>query len=335
MLNFTSDKDKINSLAPENSAPAAADAAPVSAAGFSEADYLSCSLCPRRCSVNRYEARGFCGAGTELRIARAALHHWEEPCLSGTGGSGAVFFSGCTLHCCFCQNAPISSGNFGKDISVRQLADIFLRLEAEGAENIDLITPTHFLPGIMKALDLVKHRLRIPVVMNCGGYERAETLRKLEGYIDIYLPDLKYKSSALSKKYSAAADYFEQAVPAILEMIRQTGVPDLQVPAPGQTLKKGVIVRHMVLPSCRKDSIGLMQALSDCFPTHHWLLSLMSQYTPFYKASEFSEINRRLTSFEYDSVLKEALQLDLRGYMQEKSSAKEEYTPPFDLEGVN
>ena len=301
---------------------------------FSDADYQTCLLCPRRCGVDRFHTRGFCGSGTSIRIARAALHHWEEPCLVGTGGSGAVFFSGCTLRCCFCQNYPISRENFGKDISVRQLADIFLRLEDEGAENIDLITPTHFLPGITQALDLVKHRLRIPVMMNCGGYENAETIRRLSGYVDIYLPDLKYKSTVLSKKYSGAGDYFEQAIPAITEMIRQTGIPDLAVPKPGAALKRGVIIRHLVLPSCRKDSIELMQELADRLPAHQWLLSLMSQYTPFGRASAFPEINRRLTSFEYDSVLKEALRLDLRGYMQEKSSAKEEYTPPFDLEGV-
>ena len=303
-------------------------------ASFSDADYRACLLCPRRCGVDRFLAHGFCGAGTALRIARAALHHWEEPCLVGKGGSGAIFFSGCTLRCCFCQNYPISRENFGKDISVRQLADIFLRLEDEGAENIDLITPTHFLPGIVRALDLVKHRLHIPVMMNCGGYENAETIRRLSGYIDIYLPDLKYKDAALSKKYSAAADYFETAVPAIQEMISQTGVSDLNVPAPGTALKRGVIIRHLVLPSCRKDSIALMQEMARCFPAHKWLLSLMSQYTPFGKASAFPEISRRLTSFEYDSVLKEALRLGLRGYMQEKSSAREEYTPPFDLEGV-
>ena len=301
---------------------------------FSDADYRACQLCPRRCGIDRFRARGFCGAGTELRIARAALHHWEEPCLVGNGGSGAVFFSGCTLRCCFCQNFPISRENFGKEVSVRQLADIFLRLEAEGAENIDLITPTHFLPGIARALELVKHRLRIPVMMNCGGYERADIIRRLDGCIDIYLPDLKYKSPELSRKYSAAGDYFEQAIPAIQEMIRQVGSPDLQVPPPGIVLKKGVIIRHLVLPSCRKDSIALLQEMAEHFPAHQWLLSLMSQYTPFGRASAFPEIDRRLTSFEYDSVLKEALRLDLRGYMQEKSSAREEYTPPFDLKGV-
>lgn len=297
-------------------------------------DYRCCRLCPRRCGADRYWKPGFCGMGTAPVLARAALHFWEEPCISGRGGSGAVFFSGCTLRCVYCQNYRLSHQGFGKAITNQQLSDIFLRLAAEGAENINLVTPTHFLPDVIRALDRVRHRLSIPVVMNCGGYERPETIRRLSGYVDVYLPDLKYKSPALSEAYSKAPDYFQQASEAIQEMVRQAGVPDLEVPPEGETLKKGVIIRHMVLPSARKDSLALLSWIKEALPEHHFLLSLMSQYTPFYRAKEFHEIDRRVTSFEYDSVLKKALELDLRGYMQERTSAREEYTPPFDLTGV-
>lgn len=302
---------------------------------LTEEAYRACRLCPRQCGVNRYEARGFCGAGTEIRAARAALHFWEEPCLVGTGGSGAVFFSGCTLRCCFCQNAGISWEGFGRDISPKKLSDIFLRLQDQGAVNIDLITPTQFLPGILRALDLAKHRLSIPVVMNCGGFERKETIEALSGYIDIYLPDLKYRSAALSERYSSAPAYFETAIPAIQEMIRQTGGKELDVPPEGECLTRGVIIRHLVLPGARKDSIALLQEMDRQLPKHRFLLSLMSQYTPFYRAASFPELSRRLTSFEYDSVLREALRLDFRGYLQERTSAKEEYTPDFDLTGLD
>lgn len=297
-------------------------------------EYENCRLCPRGCGVNRYERTGFCGMGAELRVARAALHFWEEPCISGKRGSGAVFFSGCVLRCCYCQNYEISSGGFGRELSVRQLADVFLRLADEGAENINLVTPTQFLPGILRALDLIRHRLSVPVVLNCGGYERAETIRGLRGYVDIYLPDLKYKSSALSRAYSGAADYFPRAMEAIAEMVDQCGTADADVPPEGETLRRGVIVRHMVLPSCRKDSIALLQEMDRSLPKHRYLLSLMSQYTPCYRAKTLKELNRRLTSYEYGTVLREAQRLAFRGYMQEKSSAKEEYTPPFDLTGL-
>ncbi len=299
-------------------------------------EYDSCELCPRRCRVNRNQGeRGFCRAGADIRAARAALHMWEEPCISGSGGSGTVFFSGCTLRCCYCQNYDISAEGKGKDISPARLAEIFLELQEKGAENISLVTADHFLPGIIRALDLVKHRLLIPVVYNCGGYERIETLERLEDYVDIYLPDLKYYSPELSKKYSGAEDYFAVAMEAISCMIEQKGEENMKTPPQGETLKKGVIVRHMVLPSHRDDSIKLLKYMAKELPRGKYLISLMSQYTPFYKACEHREINRRVTSFEYDSVVKEAVRLGLtEGYMQERSSAKEEYTPPFDLEGI-
>ena len=298
--------------------------------------YSECRLCPRKCGVDRYTAAGFCGAGVFPRIARAALHMWEEPVLSAAGGSGAVFFSGCTLSCIFCQNHKISAGGFGREISIRALADTFLRLQEEGAQNIDLITASHYLPSVIAALELVKHRLSIPVVYNCGGYENIEALKLLDGYIDIYLPDIKYYSDELAVRYSAAPHYFETAIGAVGEMIRQVGVPVYKA-ASAPELARGVIIRHMVLPSHRDDSIRLLNAISEQLDVGSFLISIMSQYTPFYKAlteEKYKEVSRRLTSFEYDSVIREALKLGMNGFMQEKSSAREEYTPSFNLEGV-
>ncbi|MDO4960782.1 MAG: radical SAM protein [Eubacteriales bacterium] len=296
--------------------------------------YSNCTLCPRVCQVNRYERAGFCGAGTKIKLARAALHLWEEPCLSGSAGSGAVFFSNCTLKCIFCQNSDISSGGFGKEISVDRLSDIFLELQDKGAANIDLITGTHYVPSIIAALDKVKHRIMIPVVFNCGGYESLDTLRLLDGYIDIYLPDLKYYDDETAVRLSAAPGYFAAALGAIGEMIRQTGSPVFSADNDDGLLKKGVIIRHMVIPGMRKDSISLLDRLAETISTDRYIISLMSQYTPFYKAKDIPGINRRITSFEYDSVVDHAFKLGMKGFMQERSSAKEEYTPPFDLEGV-
>ena len=295
-------------------------------------DFNNCHLCPRNCGINRNISVGFCGCGSTLKAARAALHHWEEPCISGTRGSGAVFFSGCTLKCCFCQNHLISQGTLGKELSPKRLEEIFLSLQEQGAHNIDLITATQFLPQILPALDLVKHKLHIPVIYNCGGYEKIETLALLKDYIDIYLPDLKYFDSSLSWRYSKAKNYFEIASEAIPYMIEQTG--ELRYDAQG-ILQKGVIIRHMVLPGGKEDSIQLLHWIKENLPKGKYLLSLLSQYTPFYKSSDYPEINRRITTYEYNKVLDTAISLGLtQGFMQEKSSAKEEYTPPFDLEGI-
>ena len=301
--------------------------------------YFGCTLCPRKCGVNRYETEGFCHAGVLPKIARAALHMWEEPILSASGGSGAVFFSNCTLRCVFCQNHDISAEGFGKEISVRELSDVFLRLQDEGAQNIDLITASHYLPSVIEALDIVKHKLNIPVVYNCGGYENVDTVRMLKGYVDIYLPDIKYYSDELAVRFSAAPHYFETAIMAVKEMIAQTGVPIIEKSSATnvQSMKSGVIIRHMVLPKHRDDSIAMLNAIASVFDPDSFLISLMSQYTPFYKVlsdSSYKDINRRITSYEYDTVVKEALRLSLNGFMQEKSSAKEEYTPSFKLEGV-
>ena len=297
-------------------------------------NYDSCTLCPRMCRADRIHSRGFCGADSTVKIARAALHPWEEPCISGKNGSGTVFFSGCTLKCVFCQNHELSHENFGKEISVNRLAEIFLELQNQGAHNINLVTATQYLPSIKEALDLVRTDLHIPVVYNCGGYERSETLREFSDYIDIYLPDLKYYDNGLSEKYSSARDYFQTASKAIDEMIRLTGGLTWNSEDP-TLLQKGVIIRHMVLPGAKNDSIRLLHWIKDTLPEGQFMVSLMSQYTPFYKSHLYPEINRRITSYEYQKVLDAAIDLGLmHGYMQEKSSAKEEYTPPFDLSGV-
>ena len=287
-----------------------------------ETAYECCELCPRRCRVNRYEKKGFCGAGTEIRAAKAMIHLWEEPVLGER--SGAVFFSNCTLKCVYCQNFRISHEGFGKVLTPRELSDAFLRLQDEGAQNIDLVTPAHYLPGILKALELCKPKLSVPVVYNCGGYERAEILKLLEGYVDIWLPDVKYFSDEMAFRYSSAKDAFRVSCEALAEMIRQKKAGS----------SKEVIVRHMVLPGGKDDSVKLLLRLAERFGTEDFLLSLMSQYTPFYKASEYPEINRRLTSYEYDRVLRTAVELGFSGFMQERTSAKEEYTPEFDLGGL-
>lgn len=291
-----------------------------------------CNLCPRKCGVDRSKNRGFCNCGNTVKVARAALHFWEEPCLSGKNGSGAVFFSGCTLKCCYCQNYKISGGGFGKEIDEKRLAEIFLELQEKGANNINLITATQYLPQVLSALDAAKPRLQIPVVYNCGGYENVETVSALKGYVDIFLPDFKYCSSELSLNYSRAEDYFEVASKAIKEMVSVAG--GIKFDADG-IMQKGVIIRHLVIPGARRDSFKILDWISKNLPKDKFVLSLMSQFTPAVKSEKYKQLNRRITTLEYNSVVDEALRLGLsNGFMQEKSSAKEEYTPSFDLEGV-
>ena len=287
-----------------------------------------CILCPRQCGVDRTERVGYCGSGSLPKVARAAKHHWEEPCISGTEGSGTVFFSGCTLGCVFCQNREISRGGTGREVTVEHLADIFKRLEGQGVHNLNLVTPTHFTPHILQALELSKPT--VPVVMNCGGYERVETLRQWEGKVQVYLPDLKYFSPELSAKYSAAPDYFAVASKAIMEMHRQQP----QLVWEGDLLKSGLIIRHLVLPGCMKDSLKVLDFLDKNLPKDSFLLSLMSQYTPTENCKQFPEINRRVTTYEYRKVADRAAELGFSGFAQDRRSAKEEYTPPFNLEGV-
>ena len=298
-----------------------------------------CTLCPRACGANRAAgAVGVCGAGNTLRVARAALHHWEEPCLSGdpeaATGSGTVFFSGCTLRCCYCQNFPISQQGVGKEISAARLAEIFLELQQGGAKNINLVTATQFLPWVTEALDTARARgLRLPIVYNTGGYETVETVQALSGYVDIWLADFKYASSAVSTELSAAADYPAVAEAALRQMLLQTGAPVYD--ADGY-LQRGVIVRHLALPGHTQDSLAVLQALARLREetATPFVPSLMSQFTPFYHAADHG-LGRRITSYEYRKVIDEAVRLGLTdGYMQQKSSAREEYTPPFDLQGV-
>lgn len=355
-----------------NKTPAASALAPL------YSDREGCRLCPRLCGVRREDLPGFCGCPASIRAARAALHPWEEPCISGVHGSGTVFFTGCTLRCRFCQNYQISSTPAGKSLTVPDLAAIFLDLQRQGAHNINLVTATQYLPWILAALDLVRGRLTIPVVYNCGGYERVETVRVLRDYVDIWLPDLKYFDPALSREFSRADDYFAVASAAIRQMVAQTGRPLLQtyteniesagndasvnnagtfknddpvnnagatkndhpVSSAGASedvhlMVRGVIIRHLVLPGHRDDSIRLLRWLASELPPHSFYLSLMSQYTPYRTDPAFPELNRRVTTYEYQKVVDAALNLGLDlGFMQKKSSAREEYTPPFDLEGL-
>lgn len=291
-----------------------------------------CTLCPRRCGADRTQTRGLCGGGASPRLARAALHFWEEPCISGTQGSGTVFFSGCTLGCCFCQNGPISARNFGQDISTQRLAEIFLELQAQGAHNINLVTASQYIPWIIEALQMVKPQLHIPIVYNSGGYETVETLQLLEGWVDIYLPDFKYVSAQKAERYSRAADYFPVASAALLEMFRQVGPTVLDEDG---LLQKGLVVRHLVLPGSWQDSVQVLDWLAEHLPLNQIQISMMSQYTPAWESHKYKELTRRVSSLEYNHVLTHMEALGIRqGYTQQRTSAQEEYTPPFDLQGV-
>lgn len=298
-----------------------------------------CTLCPRTCGADRAAGkRGVCGAADQLLVARAALHHWEEPCLSGDPnaptGSGTVFFTGCALGCCYCQNYAISQRGLGKAIDENRLAEIFLELQEKGAQNINLVTATQWLPWVTAALDEARRRgLRLPVVYNTGGYETLETVEALKSYVDIWLTDYKYASPALAQELSRARDYPAVADAALCRMLRQTGAP---VFGDDGYLRRGVIVRHLALPGHVNDSLAVLRRLAQIRKETGipFLTSLMSQFTPFYHAEEHG-LGRRITTYEYRKVVEEAIALGLtEGYMQEKSSAREEYTPPFDLEGV-
>lgn len=289
---------------------------------------MICTLCPRNCNIDRKNSAGFCGATEIVRVAKADVFEWEEPCISGTNGSGAIFFSGCNLKCCFCQNYEISSGFFGKDISVKRLAEIFKELEQKGVHNINLVSPSHYALQIIEALKIYKPK--IPIVWNSNGYEKVETIKLLEPFVDIFLVDLKFFDKNLSAKYCKANDYFQKASAVINEMTNSK--PKLIYK--NDILQNGVIIRHLVMPNCTKDSINILDWLSKNIKTE-FLLSLMGQYTPYHKAQEHPEINRKLKPIEYKIVIEKAKELGLtNGYIQELESSDEKYIPIWDLKGV-
>ncbi|MDY3224548.1 MAG: 4Fe-4S cluster-binding domain-containing protein [Candidatus Faecousia sp.] len=284
-------------------------------------DYFKCELCPRRCGIDRTAGKvGFCGCPGTALVAKQMIHLWEEPALAGSGGSGAVFFGGCTLGCKYCQNAAISSDPVGAPTDSEELRQIFEDLIAQGAENIDLVTPTQFLPTILPALT---PKLPIPVVYNCGGYERAEILRQLEGLVDIYLPDLKYADASLAAQLSGAADYFPVATGAIREMVRQTGAPVWQ----GDRLLRGTIIRHLILPGQVENSLRVLDWIGETFAPGQVLVSLMRQYTPM--GGLDAPFDRRVTQEEYEAVLSWMYLNHLEGFTQEADSADRGFIPDF------
>lgn len=299
-----------------------------------ENKYL-CSDCPRACRADREVKHGFCGVSDGVYVSRAALHMWEEPPVSGIRGSGTIFFAGCNLRCVFCQNKKISRGGAGRLFSEDNLIKAMYSLRDEGAHNINLVTPTHYTRVLARVLERVKPSLGIPVVWNSGGYESVESLKMLDGLVDVYLPDLKYFSPELSARYSAAPDYFEVAKRAIAEMYRQTGSAVFETEEidgrETELIKRGVIVRHLLLPGGRKDSIRILEELATLIPTGGVRLSLMRQFTPdFVDGEKFPELKRRITSFEYDSVLKKASELGFDGYTQGAEAASAAFTPDFE-----
>lgn len=286
-------------------------------------------MCPRGCAVDRSAGeRGFCGVTNEYVIGSADLHFYEEPCISGTRGSGAIFFSGCNLRCVFCQNRDISREIYGKKYTDNELISKMLELQERGAHNINLVTATPYSLFIAKTLEKAKKDLKIPIVYNCGGYESIESLRALDGLVDIYLPDFKYFDDALAKGYSSAPNYATTASEALVEMHRQVGKLTLDE---NEIATRGLIVRHLVLPACREDSRAVLKYISEILPTEDVTLSLMRQYTPdFANENAPKNLKRRLTSFEYEDVLNYALTLGFDGFSQDKDSAKKDFTPKFD-----
>ncbi|MCR5607859.1 MAG: radical SAM protein [Lachnospiraceae bacterium] len=290
--------------------------------------YNNCKLCPRNCGIDRRFNKGYCGQSHELRCARASLHMWEEPCISGKTGSGTVFFCGCSMKCVFCQNHEISGSNYGKVIDVNRLVDIFFELKDKGAKNINLVTPTHFVPTIARALNIAKGRnLNIPVVYNTSSFEHVETLKMLDGLVDIYLPDLKYMDDAIAIRYSHAPKYFEYAKKAIEEMVRQKSYIEWNE---GQDLlKSGVVVRHMILPGHTKDSMNIIKYLYETYKDSIFI-SIMNQYTPVTDLSEYKEIDRRITKREYNKVVDYAINLGVvNGFIQGDKTAQDSFIPDF------
>lgn len=287
-----------------------------------------CNQCPRKCNIDRDSKTGICGVNSEYKIARAALHYWEEPCISGEKGSGTVFFSGCSLKCVFCQNSVISDGCFGKEISEERLIEIFKELEDSGADNINLVSPTQY--AMQLADTLSKYKPGIPVVYNTGGYDNVESLKALDGLIDIYLTDMKYVSPSVSKKYSRAENYFEVCSKAVLEMRRQQPEDIFE----NGLMKKGMIIRHLVLPGNISQGMKMLDWVDENL-SNQTIISLMGQYMPCAKAADYPTINRKISKREYDTVILHAEKLGFENvYIQELDSSSQEYIPDFDLTGV-
>lgn len=291
-----------------------------------------CNICPRKCNIDRTIYKGYCGMDDTLVVARAALHMWEEECISGKEGSGAVFFAGCNLRCVFCQNRNISKNGAGKTITVDRLADIFCELQKKGANNINLVTPTHYTKQIMAALDIAKDKgLNIPVVYNCGGYESVDTIKELKGYVDIFLPDFKYVDKNISKRYSNCEDYFDVAKKGLAAMYEIVGNPQFDERG---MMKKGVIVRHLMLPGHVKDSKSVLKYLHETYGDNIYI-SIMSQYTPLVDKDKYKEIARKLYPAEYKRLVDYAIDIGIvNGFVQEGDVADESFIPEFDCEGV-
>lgn len=287
----------------------------------------NCNVCPRKCGINRFKETGFCRASGELKVARAFLHVWEEPCISGSRGSGAVFFSNCNLRCVFCQNHDISHGGKGKTLSIKRLSEIFMELQEKGAHNINLVTPTHYIPQIKEAIIMSKKEgLAIPIAYNSNGYESIDALRELEGLIDIFIPDLKYFNDKYAVKYSGAQNYFEIASKAVLEMIRQVGAPVFDGEG---IMKRGVMIRHMMLPGLLFDSKKIVDWVAENLPSEVYF-NIMSQYTPMYRAQEYPEINKRINKKHYEALVDYAITRGIEnGFFQDVESATEDYVPDF------
>lgn len=295
--------------------------------------YEDCLLCPRKCGINRSTGQtGVCGVSSEIKVARAALHYWEEPCISGKRGSGAVFFSGCSLHCVFCQNREISDGKAGKVISKERLSDIFIELADKGANNINLVTPGQYIPDIVWAVNDAKSRgMKLPIIYNTSGYENVTELKLLEGIVDVYLPDFKYMDSTLSAKYSRAKDYPSVAKQALSEMVRQQ--PDVVIDDATGLIQKGVIVRQLLLPGHVNDAKAVLKYLYDTYHDHVYI-SMMSQFTPI-ALKDYPEINRTVTRREYERLVDYALKIGItNAFIQEGDVAKDSFIPAFDCEGV-
>ena len=295
--------------------------------------YENCLLCPRKCGINRSTGQtGVCGVSSEIKVARAALHYWEEPCISGKRGSGAVFFSGCSLHCVFCQNREISDGKAGKVISKERLSDIFMELVDKGANNINLVTPGQYIPDIVWAVNDAKSRgMKLPIIYNTSGYENVTELKLLEGIVDVYLPDFKYMDSTLSARYSRAKDYPSVAKQALSEMVRQQ--PDVVIDDATGLIQKGVIVRQLLLPGHVNDAKAVLKYLYDTYHDHVYI-SMMSQFTPI-ALKDYPEINRTVTKREYERLVNYALEIGItNAFIQEGDVAKDSFIPAFDCEGV-